>query len=109
MLFRFTSAAAGEVLMLAPHAQEIFSALGRDLGERGVIPAGDLADAMAKLQTRMEHARQQEANKPEADKDTEAQAGKDKEPQVAFHVRAHPFYQLLQTSAQAGKDVTWGI
>ncbi|MBP8795586.1 MAG: DUF1840 family protein, partial [Brachymonas sp.] len=42
MLYRFNSAASGEMVMLAPHAEEIFAAIGRPLGLRGVIAADQM-------------------------------------------------------------------
>ena len=47
MLYRFNSAAAGEIVMLAPHAEEIFSAMDRPLEARGVLPASQLPAAIA--------------------------------------------------------------
>ena len=52
MLYRFNSAASGEMVMLAPHAEEIFAAIGRPLGLRGVIAADQMTAAIAALEAR---------------------------------------------------------
>ena len=61
MLYRFNSAAAGEIVMLAPHAEEIFSAIGRPLEQRGVIPVDQLPGVAAALQTAMDRSKTQAA------------------------------------------------
>ena len=91
MLYRFNSAAAGEIVMLAPHAEEIFSAMDRPLEARGVLPASQLPAAIAAGSTADEHDRGA-ADAP-----------------VPFHTRAVPFLTMLNKSQAAQADVTWGI
>ena len=106
MLYRFNSAAAGEIVMLAPHAEEIFSAIGRPLEQRGVIPADQLPGVAAALQTAMDRSKPQAAAAGRtADEDNRSVA----ELPVPFHTRALPFLNMLLKSQAAQADITWGI
>ena len=50
MLYRFNSAAANEVVMLAPHAEEVFAAIHRPLAQQGTIPTAQLPAVIAELE-----------------------------------------------------------
>ncbi|MFM2398230.1 MAG: hypothetical protein RL341_387, partial [Pseudomonadota bacterium] len=52
----FRSKAAGEFYMLSENAQTVLAAIGRPLTERGVIPAAEVSDALAKLQEAVDRA-----------------------------------------------------
>lgn len=106
MLKRFKSAAAGEIVMLAPHAEEIFAVINHPLGERGVITAAQLPAAIAALQTAIDRSKQQAAASGRtADADEQSAA----DSPVPFHTRALPFLNMLNKSQAAQADVTWGI
>ena len=109
MLYRFNSAAAGEIIMLAPHAEEIFAAIGRPLGERGVITADQLTAAIAALQQAMEHSKKQQDADDGASEDEDQDNHDDHDVPVPFHVRAWPFLNMLIKSEAAQKNVTWGF
>ncbi|MDO4770193.1 MAG: DUF1840 family protein [Brachymonas sp.] len=106
MLKRFKSAAAGEIVMLASHAEEIFAVINHPLGERGVIPAAQLPAAIAALQAAIDRSKQQAAASGRtADADDLSAA----DSPVPFHTRALPFLNMLSKSQAAQADVTWGI
>ena len=105
-LFGWINDAAGEIVMLAPHAEEIFSAIGRPLEQRGVIPADQLPGVAAALQTAMDRSKTQAAAAGRtADEDNRSVA----ELPVPFHTRALPFLNMLLKSQAAQADITWGI
>lgn len=105
MLYRFKSAVSGEVLMLSKHAQSIFVVLGRSLDERGVISTEDLPQAIQKLDAAMQFSRKhtQGLQSDIADHSDDNSAA------VPLHVRALPFYKLLEISNQANENVYWGF
>lgn len=102
MLKRFNSAAAGEIVMLAPHAEEIFSAINHPLEQRGVISAAQLPAAIAALQAAIERSKKQTAA-------AGSTADADDNNLVPFHTRALPFLNMLTKSQAAQADITWGI
>ena len=106
MLYRFNSAAAGEIVMLAPHAEEIFSAMDRPLEARGVLPASQLPAAIAALQAAVDRYKKQAAAAGSTADEHDRGAA---DAPVPFHTRAIPFLTMLNKSQAAQADVTWGI
>lgn len=105
MLYRFNSAAANEVVMLAPHAEEVFAAIHRPLAQQGTIPTAQLPAVIAELGKAIEHSKQQVAA---SGKTADEHEQSNREAPIPFHTRAYPFLQLLIQSNQAGRDVSWG-
>lgn len=91
--------------MLEAHAQNIFTILGRDLDTRGVIAAEDLPQTMQKLDAAMQFSHKQTKTLSTDAPDHTDESGA----AVPLHVRALPFYQLLEASNQAGENVYWGF
>ncbi len=106
MLYRFNSAAAGEIIMLAPHAEEIFSAMDRPLEARGILPAAQLSTAIAALQIAIDRSKKQAAAAGKTADEHDRGAA---DAPVPFHIRAVPFLNMLSKSQAAQADVTWGI
>ena len=106
MLYRFNSAAAGEIVMLAPHAEEIFSAMDRPLEARGILPAAQLSTAIAALQIAIDRSKKQAAAAGKTADEHDRGAA---DAPVPFHIRAVPFLNMLSKSQAAQADVTWGI
>ena len=107
MLYRFNSAAAGEIVMLAPHAEEIFASINRPLGQRGVIAAAQMPAVIAALQQAVDRSRQHKDAEAGAAEDDDRRSAADVP--VPFHTRALPFLNMLIKSEAAQKDVTWGL
>lgn len=109
MLYRFQSAAAGDVIMTAPVAEAVLAAAGRRTEAKGIIVVADLPVAIAALEAAMQQSRQSQraiAQQPQHESDADAEQ---QEPAIALHVRAQPFLELLQHSLRAQKDVVWGV
>lgn len=106
MLFKFKSQAAGDVIMLAPHAHQVLEAIGKEPAERGVILAADMPAAITALEQAMK-ASEAQTKKPDQDVDEQGEA--DADDSVPFYARAQPFLDLLKVSHQQGKDIVWGV
>ena len=106
MLYRFNSAASGEMVMLAPHAEEICAAIGRPLGLRGVIAADQMTAAIAALEAAISLSRTRAADLQTRD---DEEGNGPVETPVPFHVRAQPFLKMLRQNHAAQENVTWGI
>ncbi len=107
MIYKFKSAASGEVIMLQEHAQKLFDILGRDLEERGVIDTTDIPKALQKLDAAMQFSRQQ--TKEVLSDNNNADNKDESEYKVPLHVRAMPFYQLLEKSLKDDEKIYWGF
>ena len=107
MLYRFNSAAAGEIVMLAPHAEEVFAAINRPLGQRGVIAVAQLPEVIAALQQVMDRSKKQAEAEAGATENDDRRSAADMP--VPFHTRALPLLNMLIKSQVAQKDVTWGL
>lgn len=105
MIYKFKSQAATDVIMLATNGDQMLHLIGKEPAPQGVITVEQMPAAIAALEAAvLAH---------EA-----AQAGREQNPALAEEVqgdsvmlrqRAAPFIELLRCSAQAGKDVVWGV
>lgn len=107
MLYRFNSAISGEIVMLTPHAEEIFTAIGRPLGRRGVITPDQMPAAIAALEEAIALSRTRIADPQTTEEEEEGNALV--ETPVPFRVRAQPFLKMLRQNLAARENVTWGI
>lgn len=103
MLYKFKSAAAGDLIMLEPNGRRVLEIIGKDASPQGIILAEQMPAALAALAKAIadeEAARQA----PTADgDDTHAPAP------VSLRQRAVPFIDMLKRCAAAGKDIVWGV
>lgn len=107
MLYRFNSTISGEIVMLTPHVEEIFAAIGRPLGQRGVIAPDQMPAAIAALEEAAVLSRTR-AVAPQTTEEEEEENVPAETP-VPFHVRAQPFLKMLRQNLVAQENVTWGI
>ena len=105
MLYKFKSAAAGDVIMMEANGNQVLEAIGREPAERGVIQAQAMQDAIDKLKLAIQ-ASQAKTSQPPDEREEDEDANSDP---IPFHTRAQPFLQLLQISLEEGKDVVWGV
>jgi Domain of unknown function (DUF1840) len=98
----FRSKAAGEFYMLSENAQTVLATIGRPLTERGVIPAAEVPEALAKLQLAVDRA-QAPPDEDEDDPPPAMARG------VGFAQRAFPLLDMLRAAAKKQVDVTWGV
>ena len=106
MLYKFKSAAAGDVIMMEANGNQVLEAIGREPAERGVIQAQAMQDAIDKLKLAIQASQAKASQPPEEREEEDADANSDP---IPFHTRAQPFLQLLQISLEEGKDVVWGV
>lgn len=103
MLYKFKSAATGDLIMLEPNGRRVLEIIGKDTGPKGIILADQMSAALAALA--------QAIAAEEADK--QASAGDDgdaaKPAAVSLRQRAVPFIDMLKRCSAAGKDIVWGV
>ena len=68
MLYKFKSAAAGDVIMMEANGNQVLEAIGREPAERGVIQAKAMQDAIDKLKLAIQasHAKASQPGRQEA-------------------------------------------
>ena len=96
-LITFRSRAASQILMQSDTARQLLDIIGKPLEERGVISAGQVDDALARLQQAVDLS-------PAAAADDAAG-----QVHVGLRQRAFPLLQMLRAASKRQMDVTWGI
>lgn len=104
-MIRFSSPAAGDVIMLDEHAQRLLDLMQKPRGKRGVILAQEIPAVLARLRAAIRDERAQAAP-PEEPEDGDARP---REEAVDLGRRAYPLIDMLERSAKRKVDVTWGL
>ncbi|MDP3190010.1 DUF1840 domain-containing protein [Rhodoferax sp.] len=105
MIYKFKSQAAAEVIMLQANGEQMLSIIGKEPSVQGIVTVDQIPAAIAALDAAIEVHEAAVAKRrehPELVVEVEGDS-------VRLRDRAAPFIDLLKTSAQAGKDVVWGI
>jgi len=97
-LIIFRSRAASQILMQSDTARQLLDIIGKPLEERGVITAGQLDDALARLQQAVDLSPAAAADDDDAARN-----------HVGLRQRAFPLLQMLRAASKRQVDVTWGI
>jgi len=105
MIYKFKSQATADVIMQQFNGDQMLAIIGKEPAAQGVITLEQMPGAIAALEAAIaahEAAQARLAEDPQAVVDVVGDS-------VLLRQRAAPFIELLQTSAQAGKDVVWGV
>ena len=103
MLYKFKSQASADVIMQQLNGDQMLTIIGKTPSPQGVITVEQMPAAIAALQASIlaheaAQARLKENLQLEMDGDG-----------IMLRQRAAPFIELLRCSAEAGKDVVWGV
>ncbi len=105
MIYKFKSQAFADVIMLQGNGEQMLSIIGKEPAPRGIITVEQIPAALAALEAAIEeHAAAEAKRREHPELVVEVQGDS-----VMLRQRAAPFIEMLQTSAQAGKDVVWGV
>lgn len=107
MIYKFKSRATGDVIMLAPHGDQVMRLLGREPAERGIFEAASLPASRAALEAAVqaeEAARQQAEEAAKADG-----AALPPREGVALRQRVWPLVEMMKRAHAAGQDIVWGV
>ncbi len=100
MIYRFRSKAAGDVIMLGPHGDQMLALLGRTPAAKGIFEAADLPGLAARLEAAASAAAAGAAEEPEDD------AGR---APVGLQQRLWPIIDMMKRSAAAQEPIVWGV
>ena len=107
MIYKFKSQAAADVIMLQLNGDQMLTIVGKEPSPQGIITVAQIPVAIAALEAAIvthEAAEFRRAEHPQMEVEVEVEGDG-----VMLRQRAGPFIELLRTSAQAGKDVVWGV
>ncbi|MFY7864322.1 DUF1840 domain-containing protein [Roseateles sp.] len=107
MIYKFKSKAGADVIMLGPQGDQILKLLGREPMAQGILPVGELPQAMHKLE---QAAAEDDAAFAAAQ--AEAVAAGEPPPRregVSLRQRVWPLLELMRHSVKAEEPVIWGV
>ena len=103
MIYKFKSQAAADVIMLQINAEQMLAIIGKEPSAQGIITVEQIPAAISALKLAIvEH----EAANDKANAATQETVAGDG---IMLRQRAMPLIDLLRRSAEAGKDVVWGV
>lgn len=105
MIYKFKSQAAADVIMLQMNGEQMLNIVGKTPSPQGIITVEQMPAAIAALEAAVvsheaAQARREAGLQPEDEIEGDG---------IMLRQRAAPFIDLLRCSAEAGKDVVWGV
>ena len=95
MLYKFKSKAAGDVIMLQAHGDQLLRLIGREPAAKGIIEVNDMPGVIEALQ--------------DAAAQSGAPADADGERGVGLKQRVWPMIEMLKRSHAAREPIVWGV
>jgi hypothetical protein len=108
MIYRFTSRAAGDVVMLGPNGDELLRLLGREPTPRGIIEAAAMPAAMTALQAAVEAAEAADRD-VRADATGDASEAREGGRDVGLRQRVWPMLEMMRRAQAADTPIVWGV
>jgi hypothetical protein len=103
MIYRFSSKAAGDLVMLGANGDELLRILGREPAPKGIIEVAAMPAAIAALEAALEAA--------ETAPDTDAEDGDERagERGISLRQRVWPMLEMLRRAMAEDTPVVWGV
>jgi hypothetical protein len=95
MIYKFKSKAAGDVIMLQPHGEQLLRLIGREPAAKGIIEVAAMPGVIQALQNA--------AAQGEAPTDGDGERG------VGLKQRVWPMIEMLKRSHAAHEPIVWGV
>ena len=95
MIYKFRSKAAGDVIMLQPHGDQVLRLIGREPAAKGIIEPDAMPAAIQALQNTAVQG--------------DIPAESDGERGVGLKQRVWPMVEMLKRSHAAGEPIVWGV
>ena len=112
MLYKFKSAASGDLIMLARDGDELMRVLQREPAARGIVEVAAMAAAIALIKAAVAAAEAppDDANADaKADADADMQADAAAPAKVGLRQRLWPMLQMLERSLAERVPIVWGV
>lgn len=101
MLYKFKSAASGDVIMLGPQGDQFLRLLGREPAAKGIVETADMPAALIALEAAIQAA---EATPPAGEPEQPST-----EPHVGLRQRLWPMVEMLRRCQAADEPIVWGV
>ena len=105
MIYKFKSQADADLIMLQANGDQMLDIVGKEPSTQGIITVAQIPAAIAALEKAIKDHDAVEAKRHENAEQIAEVEGES----IMLRHRAGPFIDLLKISAQAGKDVVWGV
>jgi hypothetical protein len=104
MIYKFKSKAAGDLIMLAPHGDQMLRIVGKAPAAQGIFEVADMPAAIAAIEQAVaaDEASGQQGD-PTADSKT---ASADR---IGLRQRAWPLVEMLKRCHAEGAAIVWGV
>ncbi len=107
MLYRFSSKAAGEVLMLQASAKPLLAAMGKSDAPRGILQVADMPAALAGIEAAIAH---EAAERAQAVREAAAEGRPAPRFEgISLKMRAQPLQEHIKRAHKQGVDLVWGV
>jgi hypothetical protein len=103
MMYKFKSAASGDLIMLGPHGDHMLKLLGRVPSAKGIFEPTDMAGLITTLEAAIQADAQEPADPAAAAKDDQTK------PTVGLRQRLWPMIDMLRRCLAAREPIVWGV
>ena len=109
MIYKFKSAASGDLIMLGPQGDQLLGLLGREPAAKGIIEVQAMPSALAALQAAIAEQEQSGRAAPGAKDAGDDVAAEPAQPAVGLRQRLWPMIEMLRRCQAAGEPIVWGV
>ncbi len=112
MIYKFKSKAAGDVIMMAPTAERVLAAIGKEASAKGIIEPAAMPAAIAALERAIandEAARSGGGGGGGGGDAAADEATSGSGDAMPLRRRAWPMIEMLRRSGDAGEPIVWGV
>jgi hypothetical protein len=102
----FRSKAAAEIFMFPETAARLLQIMSKTEGERGVIRADEVGDALNRLTAAVDQEKSELRAQREPDQRSDHG---ERAPPITLGQRAFPLIEMLRAAQRKRVDVTWGV
>ena len=109
MIYKFKSAASGDLIMLGPQGDQLLRLLGREPAAKGIIEVAAMAHVLDALQAAIaaeEQAARAVAVPTAAGDEAAAEPA---QPVVGLRQRLWPMVEMLRRCQAAAEPIVWGV
>jgi Domain of unknown function (DUF1840) len=110
MIYKFKSKAAGDVIMMAPTAERVLAAIGKEASAKGIIEPAVMPAAIAALERAIANDEAARSGGGGGGGDAAAdEATSGSGDAMPLRRRAWPMIEMLRRSGDAGEPIVWGV
>lgn len=107
MIYKFQSKAAGDIIMLGPHGDQVMNWLGREPAGKGIFEVQDLARLISTLEAAVtDTPTTPKADPGRQDDDADAEV---RGQAVGQRARVWPLVEMMRRALAAREPIVWGV